>query len=220
MDSNSKVHFFIITFLTFKILFRLVEKLAKKPYTPLWNKVPKDGLSGKHIKYISRELVGKEACSLMNTYGKCVKRDLEHVVLFHSEGSVPQERWGSLAGTGASTYFGFHSVPLRTALAIAQLDFRISRLGILGPGIYFSRAVPSRTREYAFSIICAEIHMGRVLEVERNDLESRDIFNKLRNDYDAVYYKHEREEMDEFCVKSPEQVLRWIIAVDELHDSN
>lgn len=217
--SNVKVPFPIMTFLTSKIFFHLVEKLAKKPYKPFGNKLSKDGVSQKHIKFIPLGLVGMEKCSLMNSNGHCVKRDLEHVILFHSEEVVPQQRWCSLTETGTSTYIGFHVAPQDAARCIALSDFRISRSGFLGSGVYFSRIPARNLRENRYAIICAEVHMGRVLEVTHNDLRPKDALLKLRHDYDTVYWKHEREELDEFCVNSPEQVLRWIIAVDESYDS-
>ena len=37
--------------------------------------------------------------------------------------------------------------------------------------------------------------------------------------YDTIYYAHENENLDEFCVKSPHQISKWIMVMndDRLH---
>jgi hypothetical protein len=45
--------------------------------------------------------------------------------------------------------------------------------------------------------------------------------NQVRNskewwgEYDTVYYAHEHENRDEFCLKDPSQILKWIIVMDD-----
>ncbi|CAF0734112.1 unnamed protein product [Didymodactylos carnosus] len=99
---------------------------------------------------------------------------------------------------------------------------RISRTPpqLLGFGIYFARSIArteGKARE-AGAYICAEVRMGKVLEVTRNDTHRVSNSDMWWTDYDTVYYRHDEEEKDEFCVKSPDQVLRWIIYVEQPMD--
>lgn len=200
-----------------RFFYNIVEKSAKKNFTPSWDKSPKDTLSPKHIKYIPRQLVTREKCSLMNLNGECVKRDLEHVLLFHSISSVLQTRWSSLAASGILTYIGFHMTSAQIALQIAHSDFRVTQTWhtMLGYGIYFARTLPQISNGNYASIICAEIRMGRVLEITRELIGTVRGSNSWWENYDTVYFRHEKEERDEFCVKDPAQILRWIIATDD-----
>jgi hypothetical protein len=39
--------------------------------------------------------------------------------------------------------------------------------------------------------------------------------NEWWKEYDTIYYAHDLENRDEFCLKDPEQILRWIIVMDD-----
>ncbi|CAF2839922.1 unnamed protein product [Rotaria sp. Silwood2] len=86
---------------------------------------------------------------------------------------------------------------------------------MLGFGIYFARSVANtegKARE-AGAYICAEVRMGKVLMLTKSELHTVSNKNSWWLEYDTVYYKHDQEARDEFCVKSPDQVLKWIIYI-------
>lgn len=157
-------------------------------------------------------------CPLAFANGKCPKRDPEHMIVFHSNDHDVQERWGSLPQSGTTTYFGFHMITAPAAVAIAHSDFRrsLSPPQMLGFGVYFARSSPSfkRTDKDDYALICAEVHMGRVLQVTRDQISTVCNSNAWWEHFDTVYYSSEIEKRDEFCIKDPEQIIRWVIAVD------
>ncbi|CAF1117340.1 unnamed protein product [Adineta steineri] len=139
------------------------------------------------------------------------------------ESTRPQERWGLLSPNEATTYVGFHRTTAESAVAIAHSDFRQSMKGsqMLGFGVYFARSI-ARTEgkaRFAGALICAEIRMGRVKEVTFDQLYTVRNSNAWWTDYDTVYYNHKEDDRDEFCVKDPAQILKWVIVVDEAHDT-
>ena len=69
-------------------------------------------------------------------------------------------------------------------------------------------------------IICAEVQMDRVKEVTRSQPHTVNTSNSWWQEYVTVYYIHEDDARDEFRVKDPSQVLRWIIIVHEEYDLN
>jgi hypothetical protein len=64
-------------------------------------------------------------------------------------------------------------------------------------------------------LVCAEIDMKKVLTVTRNELYKVQNSNAWWDEYDTVYFRHESEKLDEFCVKDPAQVLKMIIIVED-----
>jgi hypothetical protein len=40
----------------------------------------------------------------------------------------------------------------------------------------------------------------------------------LWEEYDTVYYNHPDDNRDEFCVKSTDQILKWVMVVNEEYD--
>lgn len=57
--------------------------------------------------------------------------------------------------------------------------------------------------------------MGRVLRVTSNELHTVCNSNSWWANYDTVYYAHNHEERDEFCLQDPKQILKWIIVMDD-----
>ncbi|CAF1182477.1 unnamed protein product [Adineta steineri] len=201
-------------------------------YRPSCDKAPRQTLSRKHVRYIPYHLVGNnrndmhmgnKPCDSMGPNFKCPKRSLEHLIIFHLDDYKPQERWGLLSPNEATTYVGFHRTTAESAVAIAHSDFRQSMKGsqMLGFGVYFARSI-ARTEgkaRFAGALICAEIRMGRVKEVTFDQLYTVRNSNAWWTDYDTVYYNHKEDDRDEFCVKDPAQILKWVIVVDEAHDT-
>jgi hypothetical protein len=64
-------------------------------------------------------------------------------------------------------------------------------------------------------LIGAEIDMKKVLVVTRDELYKVSNSNAWWNEYDSVYYRHESENLDEFCIKDPAQILRMVIIVND-----
>ncbi|CAF1670056.1 unnamed protein product [Didymodactylos carnosus] len=90
---------------------------------------------------------------------------------------------------------------------------------MLGHGIYFARSLHStegKARAHG-AYICAEVIMDmgkgvKYVTVEtRNEVSNTDEWHK---EYDSVYYRHPDNNYDEFCVKSVEQILKWVIVVE------
>ena len=175
-------------------------------------------LSRKHKRFIPYVLIERfRTAALGNRKCKngdqCRDRQLEHIVIFHSADFRPQPRWSD-----TEKYIGFHRTRADFAISIAHSDMKISQTPpqMLGFGIYFARSI-ERTEGKARNdgaYICAEIRMGNVLVLKRSELHRVKNTNSWWSEYDTVYYQHEEEARDEFCVKSPDQVLKWIIYIE------
>ena len=74
-------------------------------------------------------------------------------------------------------------------------------------------------RFYLGALICAEIELRHVRRITKSEIHEVCNSNEWWKDYDTIYYAHEQENLDEFCVKDPAQILRWVIVVndDRLH---
>lgn len=68
---------------------------------------------------------------------------------------------------------------------------------------------------YVGALICAEIELRRVRRVNKSELREVQNSNAWWEEYDTIYYAHELENLDEFCVKDPAQILRWVIVIDD-----
>jgi hypothetical protein len=68
---------------------------------------------------------------------------------------------------------------------------------------------------YIGALICAEIELRSVRRVIKSELHEVQDSNAWWEDYDTIYYAHEQENLDEFCVKDPAQILRWVIVMDD-----
>ncbi|CAF1494465.1 unnamed protein product, partial [Didymodactylos carnosus] len=118
----------------------------------------------------------------------------------------------------------FHRTTPEAAVSIAHSDFVIStkyESTMLGHGVYFARSMEETEGKANAdgAYICAEIEMGRVKEVgpgaERDSLRGT---THLWKDYDTVYYNHPNDSRDEFCVKSTDQILKWVMIVNQEYD--
>ncbi|CAF3355130.1 unnamed protein product [Rotaria socialis] len=184
-------------------------------------------LSKKHKRYIPYHLIGVNRTMRLGDKPcpdgfQCRNRLLEHILIFHSDDFKPQERYSQVQQKNPddTLYIGFHRTKPEAAVSIAHSDFSIStnpRTTMLGQGVYFARSMAETEGKAnsAGAYICAEIQMGRV----KNVSPGSDI-NALRGTrdwwatYDTVYYNHSNDSRDEFCVKSPDQILRWVMVVD------
>ncbi|CAF3374070.1 unnamed protein product, partial [Rotaria sp. Silwood2] len=124
-----------------------------------------------------------------------------------------------------TTYIGFHRTDALAAVNIAYTDFRLSttRPQMLGHGIYFARSIfhtQFKARRDG-AVICAEILMGRVLEIENDELENVSNTNAWHQTFDTIYYRHPRQPLrDEFCIKSNAQILKWVMCIEPPFDTN
>ncbi|UJR19339.1 hypothetical protein I4U23_022468 [Adineta vaga] len=196
---------------------------AYKPIVTANPSVTRKSLSPKHKRFIPYVLIEKfRTAALGNRKCKngyqCRERTLEHIVVFHSADFRPQPRWTP----DYPIYIGFHRTNADSAISIAHSDMRISDIPpqMLGYGIYFARSIESTEQKARKdgAYICAEVRMGKVLMITRPELWQVSDSNAWWADYDTIYFKHEKEERDEFCVKSSDQVLRWVIYVEPAMD--
>ncbi len=221
-----------VIFSALSILFDFYHYRIWWYYRPSCDTLPRKTLSLKHIRYIPYHLVGNNRndmhmgnrpCRLMTRDVKCPNRQLEHLIIFHMSDYKPQERWGLLSPDERTVYVGFHCTSADSAIKIAHSDFlRAMRPPqMLGFGVYFARSIAGTGGKARFSgaLICAEIRMGRVKEVTYSRLHTVSNSKQWWNDYDTVYYNHRDDNRDEFCVKDPAQILRWVIVVNEENDS-
>ncbi|CAF4410204.1 unnamed protein product [Rotaria sp. Silwood2] len=119
-----------------------------------------------------------------------------------------------------TTYIGFHRTDTLAAVNMAYTDFRLSttRSQMLGFDIYFARSVfhtQFKARRDG-AVICDEILMSRVLEIENVSNT-----NAWHQTFDTIYYRHPRQPLrDEFCIKSNEQILKWVMRIEPSFDIN
>ncbi|CAF1445932.1 unnamed protein product [Adineta ricciae] len=190
--------------------------------------LPNTTFSIKHKRYLPYSLLANQRTGqhgdTLCTNDPCNNRELEHIVIFHSSDYQPQPRWSELKRSNPSsdTYIGFHRTSAHAAAAIAHSDFHRSDKPpqMLGYGIYFARSINNTIGKARFhgAIIAAEIRMGKVKEVTINELSTVRNTDTWHPEFDTVYYNHENDRRDEFCVYDETQILRWIMVVDSQHD--
>ncbi|CAF1213283.1 unnamed protein product [Adineta steineri] len=190
--------------------------------------LPKTTFSTKHKRYLPYPLLGDKRTGSFGdglcTNKSCTNRKLEHILIFHLSDYQPQPRWSELKrlNPSAETYIGFHRTSAHAAAAIAHSDFRrsVKPPQMLGFGIYFARSIKNTDGKARFkgAIIAAEIRMGNVKEVTRNELNTVRNTDEWHPEFDTVYFNHEDDQRDEFCIYDETQILKWIIVVDREHD--
>jgi hypothetical protein len=164
-----------------------------------------------------------EPCELRQL---CLDRTLEHILIFHFNTFTPTPRWSDIPNRDelTTTYIGFHRTDALAAVNIAYEDFRRSTTipQMLGFGIYFARSVfhtQFKARRDG-AVICAEILMGRVLEIGNNELGNVSNTDAWHQNFDTIYYHHPTEPLrDEFCIKSNDQILKWIMYIEPQFDA-
>ncbi|CAF1022158.1 unnamed protein product [Didymodactylos carnosus] len=92
---------------------------------------------------------------------------------------------------------------------------------MLGFEIYFARSIKGTFGKARFNgaIIAAEIRMGNVKEVDYNQLSTVRNTDRWYPEFNTVYYAHQDDQRDEFCIYDETQIIRWIIVIDERYDS-
>ena len=190
--------------------------------------LPTTPLSKKHKRYLPYQLLGShrtgEYGDKLCSNKPCTNRQLEHILIFHLSDYQPQPRWSELKqrNPSAKTYIGFHRTTAKSALLIAHSEFRrsTSRGLMLGSGIYFARSIKHTDRKARFegAIIAAEVRMGNVKEVSWNELHTVRDTDRWHPEFDTIYYNHQNDERDEFCIYDESQILRWIIVIDGKFD--
>lgn len=206
-------------------------------YEPQFNglelgfQMPTTPLSPKHKRFIPYHLLGDYRTKNLGDKpcsdgSQCKIRRLEHILIFHFRGHNPQPRYRDLEQTkqGQSRYIGFHQTDPASAILIAHSNFNIStkyESTMIGHGVYFARSREGTQRKANRhgAYICAEIEMGRVLELNPGQ---RNLY-RGKNDWwvthDTAYFCHQDPSLDEFCVKSPTQILNWIIVIEKEFDT-
>ena len=92
---------------------------------------------------------------------------------------------------------------------------------MIGHGVYFARSREGTEGKanHRGAFICAEIDTGRVLKLGPRDRNLHRGKKDWWYKYDTAYYCHEDPRKDEFCVKSPNQILNWIMVIGEGYDT-
>ncbi len=203
-------------------------------YRVVWHYIPdgdnqeRKSLSVKHQRYLPYHLLGHNRSNKIGNKPcknktNCKDRQLEHIMIFHANDYQPQLRWSEVKKyTTVNTYIGFHQTTPESAIQIAHSDFlpSLKPPQMLGFGIYFARSLENtfgKARNNG-AFICAEIRMGNVKEVVVSQLEEVRNSDQWWNEYDTVYYNHQDETRDEFCIKNSSQIIRWIMTIDEKFD--
>jgi hypothetical protein len=230
----SKANYYMLVTLCAGSLIFLLGSLAIDiyHYRVWWHYRPSnDNLSTpyslKHRRYLPYHLLGdnrnqmtlgNEPCSR----DPCDNRELEHILIYHHSSHQPQERWVDVSSQ-TKTYVGFHRTSADAAVQIAHSDMRLSRTPpqMLGFGIYFARSIKDTggKARHIGAIICAKIRMGEVRIVEEPELPQVRNTDAWHQQYDTIYYKQASERRDEFCIKSSDQIIEWVMVVEKQGDS-
>ncbi|CAF0774560.1 unnamed protein product [Adineta steineri] len=181
--------------------------------------------SSKHRRFLPYHLLGenRNPMTLGNepcTREPCTNRELEHILIYHYSDHRPQQRWFEIK---TDNYIGFHQRGAEKAIEIAHSDFTLSQKPpqMLGFGIYFARSINDtefKARQKG-AIICAVIRMGKVRVIEIQDIPSVQSTDAWHQEYDTIYYKHVNPTKDEFCIKSADQILEWVMVIKKESDS-
>lgn len=190
--------------------------------------IPDTPLSKKHLRYLPYALLGNHRTGKVGDKlcieEPCTNRRLEHILIFHLSDYQPQPRWSKLKelNPAADTYIGFHRTTAQSAVFISHSDFRRSTTPpqMLGFGVYFARSIKNTLGKARFegAIIAAELRMGKVKEVTKNELFTVKNTDSWHPEFDTVYYNHADDARDEFCVYNETQILKWIVVIDQAFD--
>jgi hypothetical protein len=211
---------------------------AYEPIIDIPPDIARKAFSKKHKRFIPYVLterfrtdaIGNRKCKYEDA---CERRQLDHVVIFHSSKHQPQPRWSE----EYPIYIGFHRTKPEAAYSIAKSEFAPSSKGMLGPGAYFARSTDATLSKIGKSDqtgawFVAEISMGKVFMVNEHSIRKypnnkrfdANLERFVRNgdwstEYDTCYFKHHTESKDEFCIKDPaNQILRWVVVIEEPYD--
>ncbi|CAM4963454.1 unnamed protein product [Rotaria socialis] len=88
---------------------------------------------------------------------------------------------------------------------------------MLGFSVYFARSFADTEGKAraAGAFIVAEINMGHVRMIERAQIDEVRNTDSWWKQFDTIYLKHEEEKRDEFCIKDPSQILKWIMVMND-----
>ena len=186
----------------------------------------------------------------------CHTRTLDHIAVFHGNDYQPQDRWSDIPKPeykianpeeenkklfcfrskeidNQPHYIGFHTTDPDSAIAIAHSEFRPGTCGWLGAGVYFARSVEGtigKAKSLGGAHIIAEIRMGKVYEVERNQIDRKHAkfdekiydyvhHSKWKTDYDTCYMIHQQDKKDEFAIRDAQkQIVKWIMVIEQDYD--
>ncbi|CAF1501331.1 unnamed protein product [Rotaria magnacalcarata] len=166
-------------------------------------------------KFRDAKKLGDRPCEF-TVSGGCPNRSLEHIVSFHAFDFKPLRRFQPGKD---KTYIGFHQTTTEAAIGISQEGFRKSMKPpqMLGFGVYFARSFADTEGKAraAGAFIVAEINMGHVRMIERAQIDEVRNTDSWWKEFDTIYLKHEEEKRDEFCIKDPSQILKWIMVMND-----
>ncbi len=171
--------------------------------------------SSKARLMISEDQLGSLECANISTH-KCLLADAEHRAFSHPK-EIFKCNFTNVAykQKGVNICIGFHQTTIAAAKSILTTSFKPSSSGMIGPGIYFANNydITEHKRNQGTeggAIFCARIDLGKVFEITSKD-EARD----LSRFYNSKYLHHlGGEKFDEFVVYSHEQILDYVIIVE------
>lgn len=149
---------------------------------------------------------------------------------------MPDKKWRRLlckAKDNQPNHIGFHITEPKFAIDIAHSDFFPSKKGWVGRAAYFARSIDGcegKYRSKGGARIIAEIHMGKVYEIEREVKTKTHArfdtaqyayvhYGKWQEDYDTCYMVQEHKNREEFAIKNPaSQIIKWAIVIERPHD--
>ncbi len=173
--------------------------------------------SSKALLMISEDQLGSMSCAnIFGTNETCQIANAEHRAFSHPKeifkGNFVNCNYKQM---GVNICIGFHQTTIEAAKSILTTSFKPSKQGMIGPGIYFANNydITEHKRNQSTeggAIFCARIDMGKIYEIVSKD-DQRD----LSKSFNCKYLHHMGgEKFDEFVVYSHEQILDYVIVVE------
>ena len=170
--------------------------------------------SSKARLMISEDQLGSMSCA--EIFASCSIVDAEHRAFSHPK-EIFKIKFSNVEfkQMGVNICIGFHQTTIDAAKSILTTSFKASESGMIGPGIYFANNydITEHKRNQSTeggAIFCARIDLGKVYEIS-----SKDDQRNLSKSYNSKYLHHiGGEKYDEFVVYSHEQILDYVIIVE------
>ena len=224
--------FYMIYFVAFSLHFvielvRLIQ--ARKVQLEILDVFGSDELFSPKCKAIfTKSQYGLFACSSLNN--KCDSLEPEHILKCHMNYMKrPELKEARYNENGVNMAVGFHRTSIDAMVAIKDSKMKPSERDNLwlGHGIYFAnnlaatsfKAVGTSDKPLG-AIICAKVDLGRYKTIKHDFLIAngrQDIrLDQLRSErYNSVYLFHGEENKDEFTIPDADQIIEYVVMVEE-----
>ena len=207
-------------------LIRLIQ--ARRIQSDLIDVLGTDELISSKCKAIfSKSQYGLFACNSLTT---CSSLEPEHILKCHMNYMKrPALKEVNYNEKGVNVAIGFHRTSIDAIVNIKETKMKASERDNLwlGHGIYFAnnlnatsfKAVGTDGKPLG-AIICAKVDLGRYKRMEHDFLQKhgrQDIkLSQLRAEgVNSVYLFHSEENKDEFTIPDANQIIEFVIMVDE-----